>query len=781
MTTPALIPTPRTVNWLEGRFPVGENLWRVHPEALIDESITNLLETYKAHYRPDKTLPPNTVAVGTEPDMGAERPRGDEGYVLNVSERGLLCHGATETGLFRGLTTVMQLLEQVPALPACRIVDWPEIALRGHFDDISRKQISTLQDFRRIIRYLSRYKVNAYCLYLEDVFHFRSYPDIGRGRGKLLPYEVEQIVAEGKRYKVDIIPAFQLLGHHENLLAQDSYRKLGREVFQALSTLDPTKPEVRELLANCIREICEAFPSEYFCMGFDETQGIDRETYVQHANWCAEQIVTHGKKPIFWADMLYNHFGYETLEQMHESLIPANWNYGVVGEEIPHQKELEARGRPVWGFGGYRNWAKFLPEFETSKDHIQTWAGYLQGKENRALLCCQWGDEGYENSRDLCWNLYAFFGECCWSGPEAQRESFETRFETGFYGKELPAVKEIVSTLPGKLSFDSHWYWLMHRKNVWSLFRHAAAHPEWQTQLQDDQRKLENALNELARDCPQASREQAHLDHFAVSLQRTLGIVDRVLFALRYAGKTQWEACEQEAQQLAAQLRWTRDRYAEVWLRHNKRENIDTSLRVFGEMATGYEELVRADVPPPLHERYMPVDLSSQWNARFLDIGGVPVGRGVFHGIPFDFADIEHTHLRLAASKEPMVVRFEPAVVTDIHLVVAAPLPEDRKPRPALKVELLRGQTTVHSSELDLITDLCDWWAPLGEHIWAGGGYRHANHHRVHYLLKPDHLYGLCRVSEFPIASATEADTLKLTLLIEHEVEVFAATLERGQ
>ena len=80
--------------------------------------------------------------------------------------------------------------------------------------------------------------------------------------------------------------------------------------------------------------------------------------------------------------------------------------------------------------------------------------------------------------------------------------------------------------------------------------------------------------------------------------------------------------------------------------------------------------------------------------------------------------------------------------------------------------------------DLLLVTHLCDWWAPLGEHIWAGGGYRRVDLKRVRYLFSPNAYYGLVEVHAFALPENVEADELVLTPLVKTDMALFAVTLE---
>jgi hypothetical protein len=96
-----------------------------------------------------------------------------------------------------------------------------------------------------------------------------------------------------------------------------------------------------------------------------------------------------------------------------------------------------------------------------------------------------------------------------------------------------------------------------------------------------------------------------------------------------------------------------------------------------------------------------------------------------------------------------------------------------------LRVELLRGGQVVFAEDLLNVVHLCDWWAPLGEHMWAGGGMAHADADRVRYAVRLGPLTGAAEVFRFDFHSHhVHADTLRLTALCGDEIRLFAATLE---
>ncbi|MFO7955706.1 MAG: hypothetical protein R6X33_01240, partial [Candidatus Brocadiia bacterium] len=262
------------------------------------------------------------------------------------------------------------------------------------------------------------------------------------------------------------------------------------------------------------------------------------------------------------------------------------------------------------------------------------------------------------------------------------------------------------------------------------------------------------------------------------ALLRMQSVVHRLQFALRYEEGLDVDRVRRGAAGVQEELLAVREAYKADWLRYNKRPNIEVSLAVYEEVLPTYDELVELK-PAEAGRRdgFRTLDLSEHLNRSFLPVGGLPIGEKALNGVPFLFADEHHTHACLDDESREAELRFPEELVTDLHLVIAAQKRAD-EPEPAAVVELLKGDEVVFAEELLNIRHLCDWWAPLGEHIWAGGGMAHVDEERVRYALKPGHMYGLAETFNFPIPPGTRADGLRVRALEGEELRLFAATLE---
>jgi hypothetical protein len=758
-----IVPFPRNFTVTDSNsFGIKDVTWKISASLLENPAISHKLIKLSLKY---ESIPSTKLRIkaGNISDT-VFTPNKVQGYYLKITQNGLILEGTDIDGIFWGLVTIEQLLNHGKTLPSVEITDWPQVTYRGHHDDISRKQVSTVGGFKEIIRHLSQFKFNQYMLYIEDMLHLKHFPTIGEGRGKLMPAEVSEIVHQGKLHNVDVIPSFQLIGHQENLLAKPEFSHLGRKVFQSMSSLDPNNPAVREYLKIAIKEVCQLFPSNYFFMGFDETQGVDKDTFIKHANWCAEEIIKHGKTPGMWVDMIYNHFGYETVKELHPAILIGNWNYRPKSNPVLHQRELIAQGRKLWGFGGYNSWCAFMPDFKDAKENdIDIWAVEYENEEDSYLACTQWGDNGYENSRIMCWNLFAYFGERAWSGINTP-DNFEERFRNIFYGAPLPKL-DIIIGIANELQINPGTYWRMHRLNAPGYMRTVTAKPELITKAIHDEKILTEALQVIIECKKDTVREVEHLDHFTLAIERSLTVTKRILFAADI---------EKDVNSVISSLSNSRENYKKVWLRHNKVENIEVSLKVFDDAIASYHQ-----TNDPINDyKYIPINLSSYYNCNLLDICGLPIGRKTINNIPFSFAGIDKTQLNLGEIGTQTVIPILLSKIKDIHIIITSPKPADEKATPGILIELLSDSKIVFSEELQLITHLCDWWAPLGEHIWAGGGYKYTDKNRVRYTLSPNEFYGLCEVFNFNLPNV-EIDTIRLTPIADNRAAVFAITLEK--
>ncbi|MGE5430058.1 MAG: glycoside hydrolase family 20 zincin-like fold domain-containing protein, partial [Syntrophomonadaceae bacterium] len=302
-----VVPYPRIVNKQAGAFRVSPKTKivisglntsknRFAAEILKQALALNKVEAIISEGQPEKgSIVLLEYAPGSRLVSKSPAELSEEGYSLLVSKDGVSIQSTTEKGIFYGVMTLNQMLEKSKdnSLSALEIVDWPDMKMRGISDDISRGQVPNLDEFKRIIRFLARYKMNVYMPYIEDVLRFDQYPTIGQNRGALTKDEVKELVAYAKNYFIDVIPAFQTLGHYENLLSQEEFLKYAE--FPGAASLNVSSDSTYIFLNNLLKEVTSLFPSEYFNMGADETYdvGLNKSRHLVEESSIAQVHLKH--------------------------------------------------------------------------------------------------------------------------------------------------------------------------------------------------------------------------------------------------------------------------------------------------------------------------------------------------------------------------------------------------------------------------------------------------------------------------------------------------------
>ena len=222
------------------------------------------------------------ISTTLEKDILYNIPREyqSQAYCILIDDNGVSLISWTKTGMYYAFLTLSQMiltskeigkLEEIKEIyiPICRIYDYPDYEFRGFEDDISRGQRPTMDEFKRFIKILSLLKMNIEGLYIEDIFRFEKYPQIGEGRGTLTKEDVKELQQYARDWCVDIQPAFEMFGHMDNILTMKEFEHLGE--FPGSQCLDITSDESHKFAEDLIREICEAFDSKLIHLICDES------------------------------------------------------------------------------------------------------------------------------------------------------------------------------------------------------------------------------------------------------------------------------------------------------------------------------------------------------------------------------------------------------------------------------------------------------------------------------------------------------------------------------
>ncbi len=260
---------------------------------------------------------------------------GNEGYILNISEKNVTLSANDPAGIIRGIQTLRQVMpkeieasskQQVSWFMATgEIRDYPLYEYRGSMLDVSRHFFG-VEDVKRLIDLLSAYKINVLHLHLSDDqgwrIEIKSWPNltahggstqVGGGKGGFYSQEeYKDIVQYAAERYITIIPEIDLPGHTNAALA--SYPELNcngiaTELYMGtsvgFSTLCTDKEITYEFVDDVIRELAEMTPGPYIHIGGDESHVTPLDDYISFINRVQDIVISHGKMMIGWDEIAH--------------------------------------------------------------------------------------------------------------------------------------------------------------------------------------------------------------------------------------------------------------------------------------------------------------------------------------------------------------------------------------------------------------------------------------------------------------------------------------------
>lgn len=628
-----VIPEPRSVKWTGDQFTVTRSTVIVLGTGSGDEEqfaanqLNDQLKEYRGFRlkiaREGKLAPgtnfiflgnpersPLAKRLGTQRQLSLSDQMKDEGYVLDVNKQGVAVLASSPRGLYYGCMTFNQIVKPVGKalnVPGVRIEDYPLLKMRGVTDDISRGQVSTLDNFKKIVRFLSRYKMNLYMPYLEDMFTFKKHPLIGKGRGALTAEEVKELDEYGKKYHVEIVPIFESLGHCENILIKPEYVKYAE--MPGATCLNPSDETTYQLLDDLLSDLCAAFSSPYFHMAADETWDVGlgaskervqklgvAEVHAEHYKRVYDILKKYEKRVMMYGDIILNNP--TILDQIPKDVIIMDWQYW--GQD--HYSSVETFKKSgfsfvvspaVWNFG------RVFPNYLNSVVNIQNLArdGYNNGA--LGLLTSNWGDNGGENLREFLWYGYAWTAECGWSPTTADNLTFNQKFFPNFFGttrNELEIIYAILSDISNQVQFDELWRHPFLPPVPESL-------PPWLWKIQSLETEMPIVLKLLEDAAPHVIRNSDHLQYLAFAAKEGMWFARKMKCAeqirrLRQstlppeAKETTRGKVIEMANEVVKELKGLKEEFRRIWLLTNLEANLHLLMARYDRQIAYWEEKI---------------------------------------------------------------------------------------------------------------------------------------------------------------------------------------------
>ena len=451
-----LAPFPKQAAFQQGTFPLDEELVLEAPAAsaqllggLIGGELRRAgLPTPKVRAVADDAKYVRLSArPGDAPSKAAFRPKATPGeYLLEIRPDAAVCLAPGDAGLLYGVQTLRQLIRanrRGSALPCLKVRDWPSLAWRCFFDDMTRGPSAKLDTLKFDMNLGSELKMNLFTYYMEYQFAFKKHPAIWPKDGSFTPEELKALVAYAQTRHVDILGGQQSFAHYEHILNHPEYAAC-RETENILC---PVREETYRLLDDFYSEVAPLTPFPWFMPHCDEPwalgTGPSKElaakigvagVYLQHVRRVHDLLKNkYGKRMLLADDIILNHP--DKIDQIPKDVIIETWRYEARSSYEDQIMPFVKGGYEFFVCPGINDWNRILPDFGVATVNIQNFV--RDGAKHGALgmINMAWKDDG-EAVRGYNWHGYAWGAECAWNASATRPADFNRRIGAVPFGEK---------------------------------------------------------------------------------------------------------------------------------------------------------------------------------------------------------------------------------------------------------------------------------------------------------------------------------------------------------
>lgn len=359
----------------------------------------------------------------------------EEGYRIEVSEQGVLITCASESGKFRALTSLRQLLTEEDEgwqLPLGIIEDHPQFERRGYMLDISRCRMPKVETLTWLIDLLADLKYNELQLYMDSFcYKYEAFPEVTAGFDCLTPEDIEYLDQYCADRFIDLVPNQNSFGHMAAWLAKPELAHLGlTDGTVPANTLNPLLEESIEFVDKLYGSLLPHFRSKYVSIGLDEAYGLGKfqteeacekygadNVFMDYLNKLSELCEKkYGKTVMFWSDMIASYP--ESHSRIPKNAIALNWGYDLIKSQMMEKRsmDLERLNVPYYVCPGNCTWLSFTGRFDVMSFNVRTLGEVGRDHGAKGYLMTDWGcGEGHMHF--LVWSLVpaALAGQYAWN------------------------------------------------------------------------------------------------------------------------------------------------------------------------------------------------------------------------------------------------------------------------------------------------------------------------------------------------------------------------------
>lgn len=399
----------------------------------------------------------------------------EQEYTLLVQAHGICITGGSAVGIFYGIQTLRQIIEQCGCcIPYTTIVDQPKILHRGFYHDVTRGRIPTMDYLKKLVDRMAFYKLNQLQLYMEHTFLFRGFSEVWRDDTPLTAEDILELDAYCRKRHIELVPSIACFGHLYKVLRTKTYGELcempgmEKEPFGFVDrmrhhTLDVSNPESIQLVKALIDEFMPLFTSQYFNICADETFDLGKgksaalaeekgtqRLYLDFVKELCEYVVSKGKTPMFWGDIICEFP--EAVQELPKETICLNWGYDADWPEDSTRKLSEAGAR-LYNCPGVSGWDQLVNQIRVSYENISRMCQYASNYHAEGLLNTDWGDCGHINHPDFSLPGMIYGAAFSWNLEIPEFEDINRQISRVAYGDETETLASVLARISESWKF----------------------------------------------------------------------------------------------------------------------------------------------------------------------------------------------------------------------------------------------------------------------------------------------------------------------------------------
>jgi hypothetical protein len=421
-----------------------------------------------------------------------------QGYELTVdADRATLAH-PDDAGRRYGTQTVDQLRADDGTLPAIRIRDHPDIAVRGAMLDVSRDRVPTRPTLERLVGILAAARYNHLQLYVEHTFAYRDHEDVWRDASPLTVDDMGWLDDVCATHGIELVTNQNTFGHMGRWLAHDTYRHRaecpdGVEIIPGVpwppGVLAPNNDNAAFAL-DLVREQMAAVRSRSVNIGCDETFELGRGTsrtrvaevglgtiYGEHLARLVGPLLAEGCAVQVWADVLGHHP--EARALLPDGDVTALvWNYDPPDAPTPELRPRQAAlldelgidpseptdfasrlapfadgGTPTWVVPGTSSWNSLVGRLDDAKANLLDAAVAGRAAGVGGFLVTDWGDGGHHQPPSVSDPAWLYGGAVAWcadTNADLDVATVVDRVVTGDATGTIGRVLDVIGSVHGR-------------------------------------------------------------------------------------------------------------------------------------------------------------------------------------------------------------------------------------------------------------------------------------------------------------------------------------------